>query len=166
MSNNDSHKLAELIKDVRVAMFTTFPGGMAGAASARPMWTQKLDSDSFDGTLWFMTNSGSAMVRDLSVNPVVLLTYALPDKNRYIAVYASAKAEKNPEMARELWNIHAKGWYPGGPDDPTLTLLRVTVERAEYWDGPSNTSYMLSLLKAVATHERVHTSGEHDKVQM
>ncbi len=36
--------------------------------------------------------------------------------------------------ARELWNTFAQVWFPGGVDDPHLGLLRVDVEKAEYWE--------------------------------
>ncbi|WP_425613749.1 pyridoxamine 5'-phosphate oxidase family protein [Anatilimnocola sp. NA78] len=158
-SHGDIEKLAELISDIRVAMLTTFPRG--GKPHARPMYTQKLDAKDFDGTLWFMTDAESVKVAELEANPDVLITYAAPSKNRYVVVTGTARSERNPEKAHELWNIHAKGWYPAGPDDPNLALLRVHVGSAEFWDGPSNTSYMLNLLKAVVTGTRIDTTGKH-----
>jgi general stress protein 26 len=160
-SNEPIEKLAELIEGVRVAMLVTFP---RGKPHVRPMYTQKLDAKNFDGTLWFMTDVNSLKVAELDSNPDVLITYASPSTNRYVSVTGTARSERNPEKAKELWNIHAKGWYPDGPDDPSLALIRVTVNSAEYWDGPSNTSYMLNLLKAVVTGTRVDTTGEHGKL--
>lgn len=156
----DFAKLAEMIKDIRVAMLTTFPKD-ADRPHSRPMYTQKPDTATFDGTLWFLTDIDSAKVHELETNHGVVMTYAAPDKNRYVVAYGRADVERNPEKARELWNIHAKGWWPGGPDDPKLALLRVRVESAEYWDGPSNTKYMLNLLKAVVTGSRVNADGKH-----
>jgi general stress protein 26 len=156
---HDIHKLAELISDIRVAMLTTFPPG--GKPHARPMYTQALDAKNFDGTLWFMTDAESLKVEELEINPNVLITYAAPNKNRYVVVTGQARSEHNPDKARELWNIHAKGWFPNGPDDPNLALLRVTVSSAEYWDGPSNTSYLLNLVAAVVSGTRVQTNGKH-----
>lgn len=156
---HDIAKLAELISDIRVAMLTTFPRG--NKPHARPMYTQELNAEYFDGTLWFMTDAESLKVAELETNPDVLITYAAPNKNRYVAVTGQARSEHNPEKARELWNIHAKGWYPNGPDDPNLALLRVTVNSAEYWDGPSHTSYFLNLLAAVVRGKRVETTGHH-----
>jgi general stress protein 26 len=156
---HDIHKLAELIRDIRVAMLTTFPRG--GKPHARPMYTQELDAKNFDGTLWFMTDAESLKVAELEANPDVLMTYAAPNKNRFVVVTGQGRSERNPEKARELWNIHAKGWYPDGPEDPNLALLRVTVNSAEYWDGPSNTSYFLNLLTAVVSGTRVQTTGKH-----
>jgi len=163
-NRSDAQKLAELIQDARVAMFTTFtPEG----PHARPMYTHNVKD--FDGTLWFMTPTGSPMVQELQANERVLITYADAGKQTYVSVRGTANAEKNPEKAQELWNIHAKGWYPGGPDDPSLTLIRVAVEDAEYWEGPGNTSYMLKLLKAVATNTRIDLDlrgDEHGKMKI
>lgn len=158
-TDHDIHKLAELISDIRVAMLTTFPPGKR--PHARPMYTQKLDTENFDGTLWFMTDAESVKVAELIANPQVLITYAAPTKNRFVVVTGTARSEWNPEVAHELWNIHAKAWYPDGPDDPHLALIRVQVESAEYWDGPSQSSYFLNLLTAVVRGKRMETTGRH-----
>ncbi|QDU28197.1 Pyridoxamine 5'-phosphate oxidase [Anatilimnocola aggregata] len=158
-THGDIDRLAELISDIRVAMLTTFPSG--GKPHARPMYTQEIEAEDFDGTLWFMTDAESLKIAELAANPAVLITYAAPSKNRYVVVTGTAHSEHNPEKAHELWNIHAKGWYPNGPDDPSLALIRVQVASAEYWDGPSNTSYLLNLLTAVVTGTRVSTTGKH-----
>lgn len=163
----DHHKLAELIKDVRVAMLVTYPvsGSGVGKPHIRPMYTQKVEPDAFAGELWFMSDAQSSKVAEISANQRVALTYAAPDKNRYIVVHGYADCERNPEKARELWNIHAKGWWPGGPEDPNLLLVRVVVESAEYWDGPSNTGYMISLLKAVIGGKPVELNADHGVVR-
>ncbi|HVJ85086.1 MAG TPA: pyridoxamine 5'-phosphate oxidase family protein [Caulifigura sp.] len=158
----DITKLADLARDIRVAMMTTFPPGRQ--PHSRPMYTTGVDPRTFDGTLWFMSHVDSVKNDELAQNPTVLLTYAAPDKNRYVVVYGTARVEKNPQKAKELWNVHAKGWFPGGPEDPSLTLIRCEVTSAEYWDGPAPTSYLLSLLKAVATGTKPQTTGEHGKV--
>jgi general stress protein 26 len=162
----DLPKLAELIKDMRVAMLTTFPTDKRGFGEtmrphSRPMYTQTIEPESFDGTLWFMTDSDSAKVQELAENSEVLISYAAPTKNRFVVVTGLARAEHNAEKARELWNIHAKGWWPEGPASRSLALIEVQVETAEYWDGPSSTSYFISLLKAVTTGERVDPNTEH-----
>jgi general stress protein 26 len=161
--HSDISKLAELTREIRVAMMTTFPHGRA--PHARPMYTTGVDSKTFDGTLWFMSHAESAKNDELQQNPAVLLTYAAPDKNRYVAISGNARVERNPAKAKELWNVHAKAWFPEGPEDPTLTLIRVEVTSAEYWDGPSMTSYLFSMVKAMATGTRAQTTGEHGTVK-
>lgn len=167
-TNNDFSKLAELIKDVRVAMMQTFTVGGSGGGlmpvHVRPMYTQKLDPATFSGELWFFTDASSEKIREIESNEAVLLTYASPDKNRYVVLSGRGHCERNPAKAKELWNVHAKGWWPDGPESPSLELIRVTVSKAEYWDGPSNLSYMISLLKAVGSGERIELSTTHGHV--
>jgi len=160
----DYRKVAELIKGVRVAMLATFDPADPGRPHIRPMYTQEVDPDAFTGDLWFMSDTDSAKVHEIDTVHRVALTYAAPDKNRYIAIHGVATCERNPAKARELWNVHAKAWWPNGPDDPNLTLVRVRVESAEYWDGPSNTSYMISLLKSVATGKPIDLDTDHGVV--
>lgn len=155
--------IAELIKDVRVAMMMTTDDASAGlqALRARPMYTQKLDVATFTGELWFFTDATTHKVSELEQNPHTILTYAAPDKNTFVVIHGTATCEHNEAKARELWNIYAKGWWPEGPQSQSLRLIRVQVHHAEYWQGPSNTSYMISLLKAVAKGERVNLNAEH-----
>ncbi len=166
---NALKKVAELIKDVRVAMMQTYAlEPTAGQARVpvhiRPMYTQKLDVEKFDGELWFFTDISSEKVAELERNSGIVLTYASPEHNRFVVVYGSGTVMKDSAKATELWNIHAKGWWPEGPTSPGVVLIQVRVSAAEYWDGPSNASYMLSLLKAVVTGQRVNVSAEHGNV--
>ncbi len=112
-----------------------------------------------------MTDADSLKIAELANNPDVLITYAAPSKNRYVVVSGTARSEHSPEKARELWNIHAKAWYPPGPDDPGLYLLRVHVTSAEYWDGPSNTSYLLNLAVTLVTGKHIQAEGEHGNIR-
>lgn len=156
----DTARLAELIQGIRVAMFTTI--GLDGQPHTRPMYTQQAE---FDGDLWFFTDAQGAKVNELRNDSQVLITYDNAGQNRYVAVRGRAQVVRDPVKAKELWNLHAKGWWPGGPDDPNLALIRVEVDSAEYWEGPSHTGYFLSLLKAVATGTRVDPMGEHGTVR-
>lgn len=162
----DVHKLAELIRDVRVAMLLTSTGPDGADAHARPMFTHGVDPDRFDGTLWFLTSSGSEKVHEIGSDRRVVLTYADPGASRYVAVYGTADVVRDPAKARELWNVHAQGWWPGGPDDPAVALVRVRVERGEYWDGPSAARYALRLVRAVASGEGVRAGGDHGVVEL
>ena len=53
---------------------------------------------------------------------------------------------------KELWTAPLKAWFPKGPEDPNIALLRVDVSGAEYWDAPGSAvmrSY--GLAKALTT---------------
>lgn len=164
VKTSDAMKLAELIKDIRVAMFATNQTNKSWP-HVRPMYTTACDPATFDGDLWFMTSKASAKVHEIEKDQRVVLNYSDYGKNRFVVVLGHANVEANPAKAKELWNVHAKGWFPGGPEDPHLMLIRVRVESAQYWDGPSKTAYMLSLAQAILTNDKIKVkTGEHGSV--
>jgi general stress protein 26 len=142
---SDNQKLIDLIKDVRVAMFTTHHGDQM---KSRPMATLQSEAD---GILWFMTSEKTEKVGDIRDESIVNIAYADPGQNLYLSVSGRATAVRDLEKQKELWNPYAKVWFEG-PEDPNIVLLRVTVDEAEYWDGPSNKmASLFALVKAVVT---------------
>ena len=59
----------------------------------------------------------------------------------------------------------AKAWFPQGLDDPQLALLRVNIERAEYWDSPGRAAYLLGIAKATLTGKPTNM-GENRKMML
>ena len=47
---------------------------------------------------------------------------------------------RDPERAKALWNEEQQVWWPGGPEDPNLLVMKIEPERAEMWDGPANSA--------------------------
>lgn len=135
-------KLNELIKDIEIAMLTTYD--QDGSLHSRPMATQKVE---FDGLLWFFTRASSHKVQEIEREHHVNLAYSAPDKQRYVSVSGMARLVKDRPKMEELWNPVYKAWFPDGLDDPDLALLKVSVEHAEYWDSPS--SFAAQVIKFV-----------------
>lgn len=161
----DLEQLAELIKEIRVAMMTTFPASPTDHfCHTRPMYTQKVDPKTFRGELLFLTDGDSGKIREIAGEARVLLTYADPAHNRYVSVLGNAVPEHNPTKVRELWNLMLKAWWPAGPDDPTIVLIRVRVDAAEFWDGPSDTMFTLRVLKSLVTGTALRDSM-HDQLR-
>lgn len=124
-------QLAELIRDVDIAMFTTV--GMDGRLFSRPLGTQEVE---FDGDLWFATGADSPKVAEISANPRVNVAYASPSGNTYVSVSGTARVVHDRAKIEQLWSPAMKVFFPGGKDDPNLRLIHVSAESAEYWDGP------------------------------
>lgn len=159
---SDIEKLRELIKGIRVAMLTTIDDGHL---RSRPMMTQ--DAGHFDGDVWFFTDHDSAKIGEIERDRHVNVAYSDPDSQRYVSLSGTASLLQDREKIRELWSPIAKGWYPDGPEDPRLALLRVQVEKAEYWDTPSGRMIQLAgFVKAVVTGERLDYAGENEKVDL
>ena len=124
-------QLAELIKDVEVAMFTTT--GVDGRLYSRPLATQQV---TFDGDLWFVITADSPKVAEIALDPHVNVAYASPSKNTYVSVAGRARIVDDRAKIEELWSPAMKLFFPGGKYDPNLRLIHVRAESAEYWDGP------------------------------
>lgn len=154
-------KLWDMIKSVRVAMMTTLDDN--GLLNSRPMAT--LSHAGFDdGTLWFFTRADSPKVGEVAVHKRVNLAYANPDKQDYVSVSGVAETVRDPEKIRFLWRDIMTTWFPNGPDDPEIALLRITVDQAEYWDSPSSAMvYAYGYVKAKLTGE-APDPGENVKV--
>lgn len=57
-------------------------------------------------------------------------------------------------------------WFPEGKDDPEVALLRINLEKAEYWDSPSSTiGYALSFVSSLVTGKEPDF-GENKKVDL
>lgn len=155
-------ELREVIKDVKVAMLVTETAD--GSLRSRPMATQQTE---FDGDLWFFTDLDSAKVFEIESERHVNVSYADPSHDKYASVSGLASLFNDRSKIRELWNAHAKAWFPGGPDDANVALIRVRPTAAEYWDTPSGTLIDIAgFVKAVTSGERLDKPGKHEKVSM
>ncbi len=153
-------KVNDLIKDVQVAMLTTIDWGVL---RSRPMQTQEAE---FDGTLWFFTSTDTHKTDEIEKDRRVNVSYAAPDLNTYVSVSGMAEIVQDREKIEERWNPIYKTWFPKGLDDPTLILLRVSVEQAEYWDSSSSTVVqVVGFVKALVTGERAD-GGDHGRVNL
>ncbi|MBX6313640.1 MAG: pyridoxamine 5'-phosphate oxidase family protein [Isosphaeraceae bacterium] len=148
-------KLGAMIQDIRVAMLTTIDTD--GFLRSRPMATPTTD---FDGHLWFLTRTDAAKVEELERDERVNLSYTDPDRQRYVSISGTARLVRDRQKAAALWSPLHQAWFPQGLNDPELALLRVDVEKAEYWDAPSRTMIPLfGLAQTLATGEPCQPVG-------
>lgn len=153
--------LGELIRGIKVAMMTTVE--QDGSLRSRPMWTHDRD---FDGELWFFTKEHSPKVDEVEHDHHVSLAYADPSRDRFVSISGRCSLILDKEKAKELWNPTLKAWFPEGLDDPELALLRVSVEKAEYWDTPNSRMVQLAgFVKATLTGQE-YRPGDNEKVTL
>jgi general stress protein 26 len=139
-------RVLDLIRDIRVALLTTLDRD--GAFHTRPVQTLRVEDE---GTLWFFTDVRSDKAEEVRVDTRVSLGYADTAGNRYVAVSGMGAVRRDPHKAQELWQVEQRAYYPDGPRDQRLGLLRVEIDRAEYWIAPGRASYLYAALKAAAT---------------
>jgi general stress protein 26 len=126
-------KIHELIKKIRIAMFTTVAED--GSMNSRPMAIQ---DKPFDGTLWFLTRRTSDKVDEVVENQNVTLTFAEPKDAKFITLKGFANVNQSRAKIRELWNPMYKAWFPTGEEDPEIAVTRVQVLNGDFWEVSEN----------------------------
>jgi general stress protein 26 len=159
MTTDESRKVAELIKGKRFAFFTTRTPD--GTLTSRPMTLQEVE---FDGDLWFFAERDSHPVRHITLSPQV--NVGIGSGSTWVSLSGRAVVVEDAAKKRELWNSAVEAWFPDGPDDDGVVLLKVEGESAEYWNTPGGRlATVLSFAKAKVTGERIE-GGENEKVEL
>ena len=157
---DDLQKLRELVKDIDFCMLTTVAEN--GDLHSRPM-SSNGDIDS-DGALWFFTSASSHKVHEVEKLSKVNVSFADPDNQHYVSISGTAQLVRDRNKIDELWRPEFKMWFPNGKDDPDVALLRVSSEKAEYWDSPASTiGYVLNFVSLWVSGKEAD-AGENRKI--
>ena len=154
-------KIGALIKDVRICMMSTVAAD--GSIDARPMATQETE---FDGTVWFLTHHESGKVAEVEHDAHVSLLYADPAHHNYVTAKGKAQVSRDKAKIHELWNPIFKAWFPNGEDDPSIAVLQVKVEEAQYWEASSSKLVFGIKYLAAAVTGGATPVGETGRVQL
>lgn len=153
-------KVWSMIKDIRICLMVTQEAD--GQMRSRPMAAQQQE---FDGELWFFTAAASGKVHDLERSGRVLLGYADTSGQNYVSITGHAQLVRDRTQIQQRWSELLRTWFPKGPDDPAIALIRVRVETAEYWDSVSSTMvHAYGYIKARLTGSPPDP-GDHGKVE-
>jgi general stress protein 26 len=159
MSDDQTRKVAELIKGERFGFLTTTTPD--GTLTSRPMTLQEVE---FDGDLWFFAERDSNPVRHIAASPQV--NVGVGSGGTWVSLTGRAVVVADTAKKHELWNSAVGAWFPQGPDDDSVVLLKVEADSAEYWDSPGGRlATVFSFVKAKVTGERID-AGENEKVDL
>jgi general stress protein 26 len=155
-------KVKEMIAEARICMVTTMTSD--GRHVSRPMALQDVE---FDGDLWFFAYADSDLVEQIGASPQVNVAFSDAKQHNWVSVSGAASRVDDRAKAAELWNPMLKAWFPDGLDTPTLTLVKVHTESAEYWEA-AHSSKVVTLLgyaKAAVTG-KTPDAGENETVRL
>src|SRR5215208_5457450 len=95
----------------------------------------------------------------MNIGPALVLIYSTS-----MSISGKAQLVRDRKKIEELWKPEFKMWFPEGKDDPEIALLRISLEKAEYWDSPSSTiGYALSFVSSLVTGKEAEF-GENKKL--
>lgn len=149
-------RLRKLIKNTRIAMFSTVAGD--GTLRSRPMATLKAP---FDGDLWFLTRATAPKADEIRDNQHVNVSYADPEGDRFASLSGTATLVRDLEKVAELWTRRLRDWFPEGKKNGDLALIRVKIDHAELWDPKSASMVRVEDLRgAVGGQEERRGAGK------
>lgn len=161
MTDDQTLRVAELLGDERFAMLTTTAPD--GTLTSRPMALQEVEPGS-DLELWFFSSRTARKVDHVATEPRVNVTVS--SASTWVSLTGTATVVQDDERKRELWNAGVEAWFPEGPDDDGIVLLRIAAESAEFWDTPGGrVASVLSFVKAKATGSR-YEGGDNERVEL
>jgi len=123
----------DIIEKVGVGMLTT---RFAGGLRARPLEPRP---DRAEGIIYFVTDVRGAKDDEIEAAPEVCLVVIDHKDKAYLSITGRASVVDDHAKAAAIWKKTDTMWWKG-PDDPNVRVLRLVPERAELWDGPSNSA--------------------------
>ena len=143
---DDPRDLATLLGAYRIALLTT--RGADGHLRCRPMaMRQKVRGEE----IWFATALASKKCRDLEGDPRCALALFDAKDGTTLSISGRGEVLRDRNLALALWDPSWTRWFPGGPSQRGLALLRVLPEHVER-HGPTGDVEVLR--QAPATRKR------------
>ncbi len=153
-------KVWKLAQRVKVAMLTLHDGE---GLHARPM--ESIIPDDWEA-IWFITDRHSPKVAEASRRMDALLTYSTGARGDHLVMNGILAVVDDREKLRGLWNRGAEMYFPKGPKDPSVVLLRFEPIVAEYWkSGTSPVRFALQYAKTKLTGAPANL-GDHGRVAL
>jgi general stress protein 26 len=122
---------ARLLARYRTALLTT--RGADGHFHSRPMaMRQQVRGEE----IWFATSLGSKKVQDLEHERRCALTFFdASGPGEALSVSGTGEVIRDRKLLHELWEPSWRRWFPGGPDQKDVVLVRVMPEHVERHDA-------------------------------
>ncbi len=157
--DNNPKRIWDAAESIKAAMLVTI--GDEGP-HARPM-SAILRPD--DGLIWFMTDEATGKLDEIRSNPAVAVTFS--DGNvSYVAFSGQASIVSDRATIESLWSVAADAFYPAGPSDPDIRLIRFQPDEGELWDSPGRVLALFRMAAAVATGTSAREIGTHVKTAL
>jgi general stress protein 26 len=126
-------KLSELIADLHCGMLTTVDQN--NHLHSCPMYRSG-DINS-QRAIWFFTSAHTQKAEDIKRNHQVNVSFTSPDQEQYISVSGTAELIQDRNQMQQQWQPEIQTWLPKGLEEPDLVLIKVNINKIDYWDSPS-----------------------------
>ena len=159
MSEKDHiDRVWDIIENVGICMLTT---EFAGGLRARPLEARP---DRAAGLIFFVTDIHSAKKDEAETTSDVGLVFIDSSQKAYLSITGRARVLVNADQTKAVWRKTDEVWWPGGPSDPDVCLLRIEPSTAELWDGPASAAVSVFEFAKARLTGKEPDLGENRKV--
>jgi len=153
-----AQRVWDILQEAGVGMLTTrFPGGMR----ARPLEPRP---DRTAGLIYFITDVRGLKDDEIAAHPDVCLVVIDARAKAYLSIGGRAEVIDDHALAARFWKKTDDVWWPDGPTDAHVRVLKLEPHLAELWDGPASSIVAAyEMTKARVTGEKPNL-GENRKV--
>jgi general stress protein 26 len=125
---SDAHKLKEqLWKKMTDGPFVMV--GLKDGGHSEPL-TVQLDKEQADTLLFFVAKDNRA-----ARGGPAMVQFVSKGQDFFACLSGIISVDNNPALIDKLWTKQAESWFPGGRNDPNLTLIRFDIDDAELWES-------------------------------
>ena len=140
----DIDRVWKLIDKIEICMLATREGD---AIRARPMSAIARESES---AIYFLTDIKGRKDEEIDQNGAVCLVFAKPESGKFLSVNGQARVLDDRALIGDLWSPAAEARWRG-PEDPSIRVIEVTPEQAEFWEGPHGLVATIQMVIAAST---------------
>jgi general stress protein 26 len=103
------------------------------------------------GTIWFFVSRDNDLMEAADGGGAEVM-FTFQSREVYACISGRLRVDTDPGRIDRFWNASVAAWYPGGKDDPDLTLLRLDAGDAAVWLVEGGlVKYLLEVAKANAS---------------
>ena len=108
--------------------------------------------------LWFFTRTDTDLARQIGKGSAAMFMVQL--KGLQACIGGELRVAPDPSRMERYWNAVVAAWYPGGRNDPKLTMLCLDCEDAQVWISEgSPVKFAWEIAKANATRHMPDLGG-------
>lgn len=156
---DDTTRVYDLMEKIMFCMLTTSAEG--GALRARPMAAHV---ERMENAIYFLTDVESHKDDEIRRSPEVCLAFADSKGQKYVSISGTATVSNDREKIKELFSTPSKAWWDNA-DDPSIRVLKIEPQSAEYWDSPGTVVSYIKMFAAAVSNTRPDM-GDNAKVDL
>ena len=122
----------EILEHTPIGMLTT---RFAAGLRARPMDGRP---DRTISAIFFVTDVRGLKDNEIESCPDACFAVVDQKDKAYLSITGRAEILHDEALARHIWKEADNVWWPEGPQDLNVCVLRLDPQIAELWDGPAS----------------------------